>query len=109
MEDIAVRAERDKDMMFECLDSVDIDSLESDGLTIRVGGKVLKLNVVSTTPIPEVAEITGVMLKMPLIPVVEVTKLKGAAFRSMLNVAVLPVVVVFRIVKIPALLYTCPY
>ena len=57
MEDIAVRAERDKDMMFECLDSVDIDSLESDGLTIRVGGKVLKLNVVSTTPIPEVAEI----------------------------------------------------
>lgn len=57
MEDIAVRAERDKDIMFECLDSVDIDSLESDGLTIRVGGKVLKLNVVSTTPIPEVAEI----------------------------------------------------
>lgn len=57
MEDIAVRAERDKNIMFECLDSVDIRKIESDGLSIRVGDKVLKLSVISTTPIPEVSEI----------------------------------------------------
>ena len=57
MEDIAVRAERDKNIMFDCLDSVDIDSIESDGLSIRVGNKVLKLNVISQQPIPEVDEI----------------------------------------------------
>jgi len=57
MEDIAVRAERDKNIMFDCLDGVDIDKIESDGLSIRVGDKVLKLNVISQTPIPEVAEV----------------------------------------------------
>ena len=57
MEDIAVRAERDKNIMFECLDSVDIDTIESDGLSIRVGNKVLKLNVISQQQIPEVEEI----------------------------------------------------
>jgi len=57
MEDIAVRAERDKNIMFDCLDSVDIDKIESDGLSIRVGDKLLKLNVVSNTAIPEVSEI----------------------------------------------------
>ena len=57
MEDIAVRAERDKNIMFDCLDSVDIEKIESDGLSIRVGDKLLKLNVVSNTAIPEVAEV----------------------------------------------------
>jgi len=57
MEDIAERAERDKNIMFDCLDSVDIDKIQSDGLSIRVGDKVLKLNVVSQTEIPEVFEI----------------------------------------------------
>jgi len=57
MEDIADRAERDKNIMFDCLDSVDIDKIESDGLSIRVGDKLLKLNVVSQSAIPEVAEI----------------------------------------------------
>ena len=57
MEDIAERAERDKNIMFDCLDSVDIDKIQSDGLSIRVGDKVLKLNVVSQTEIPEVSEI----------------------------------------------------
>jgi len=57
MEDIAVRAERDKNIMFECLDSVDIGKIESDGLSVRVGDKVLKLSVISSTPIPEVSEI----------------------------------------------------
>lgn len=57
MEDIAVRAERDKNIMFECLDSVDIDKIISDGLSVRVGDKVLKLNVISQIAIPEVVEI----------------------------------------------------
>lgn len=55
--DIAEKAERDKNIMFECLDTVDIDNLMSDGLTMRIGDKVLKLNVISENMITEVQEI----------------------------------------------------
>jgi hypothetical protein len=55
--DINEKAEEVKTVMFDCLDSVDIDKIVSDGLTIRVGHKVLKLSVVSQSMIPEVDEI----------------------------------------------------
>jgi len=43
--------------MFDCLDTADVDSIVSDGLTIRIGEKVLKLNLVSQRRIDEVDEI----------------------------------------------------
>ena len=57
MTDIKEKAEDVKNVMFDCLDSIDIDNIVSDGLSIRVGDKVLKLNVISQTKIPEVDEI----------------------------------------------------
>lgn len=55
--DIQEKAEQVKNVMFDCLDTVDINNIVSDGLTVRVGDKVLKLNVISQTKIAEADEI----------------------------------------------------
>jgi hypothetical protein len=55
--DIKKRIEKDKKYMFDCLDNIDIDTIQSDGLTIRVGDKMLKLVVVNKNPISEIDEI----------------------------------------------------
>jgi len=55
--ELAERAERDKQIMFDCLDTADIDNIRSDGLTIRVGEKILKLEVQSEQSIPGIEEL----------------------------------------------------
>ena len=55
--DLAERAEKDKQEMFDCLDSADIDKLKSDGLTIRVGEKMLKLSLEREVSIPGIDEL----------------------------------------------------
>ena len=55
--DLAERAERDKNFMFDCLDNIDIENIRSEGLRVRVGEKILRLEMVSETDIPELEEI----------------------------------------------------
>lgn len=54
---IEERAKNDIDEMFGYLDTIDVNNIRTEGLTIRAGEKVLKLEVVSESPIPEVDEI----------------------------------------------------
>lgn len=49
--DIKKRADKDIKEVFGLLDSVDADSLKSDGVTIRSGNRILQLQVVSETPL----------------------------------------------------------
>lgn len=57
MGSIKDRAKKDIDEMFGYLDTIDVDKIKSEGLTIRAGEKVLKFQVISETPIPEITEI----------------------------------------------------
>jgi hypothetical protein len=49
--DIDKRVEKDMKFIFGQLDDVTIDNIEVDGLTIRAGTKLLKLEVISSEPI----------------------------------------------------------
>jgi hypothetical protein len=51
------RLEKDKKFIFDCLDSNDIESIRSSGLSVRVGEKILKLSVVSEENIPGIDEL----------------------------------------------------
>lgn len=51
MNDIKKRAETEIKEVFGLLDSVDTDTLKSDGMTIRSGNRLLKLEVISESPI----------------------------------------------------------
>lgn len=51
------RIEKDKQEVFDCLDSTDIESIKSNGLTVRVGEKILKLSLVSEETIPGIEQL----------------------------------------------------
>jgi len=54
---IEEKTKKEIEEMFGYLDGIDVDSIKTEGLSIRAGNKVLKLNVVSETPIPEIEEV----------------------------------------------------
>lgn len=50
-EDIKQRAEKEIKYMFETIDSINIDNIQTEGVTLRAGNKVLKLQVVGENPL----------------------------------------------------------
>lgn len=45
------RAEKDVEYMFSQLDGVDVDAIKTEGVTVRVGNKLMKLELVSEDPL----------------------------------------------------------